>query len=375
MLRVLTITWLHLKTMLKSPAGMILMFVMPLLFSVIFGGISGGGTSSKPSVLLVAGQDEISRQTVTLLKRNSQYQWVEDTESAVREKVKSQEAIAAIIINEDLPAQIQNRQPLFEVINQRETQEYMALLPFLEGVGRTLSRSYEIVSESDSSQLAILLTNINDREEIKVDQKIIQQDGNKGEAVSLMTIGFTIMFMMFGISGAASTILDERKAGTWQRVLTTPATKGQIMLGYLFSYFLMGWIQMLVLMIAMSYFFEAVWGNLAYFIPFTSLVILTIVGFGLMMAGLVKTSQQAGALSAVLIVSSCMLGGVYWPLDIVPELMQEIAKGVPQSWMMSGLREIISGSLHTPSLVTSVVVLLGFCMFFYTIGLKRMKFH
>jgi ABC-2 type transport system permease protein len=117
-----------------------------------------------------------------------------------------------------------------------------------------------------------------------------------------------------------------------------------MMVGYLLSYFLMGWMQMLVLMFAMSTLFGAVWGNLAYFIPFTSIVILTIVGFGLMMAGLVKTSQQAGALSAVLIVSSCMLGGVYWPLEIVPDFMQQIAKAVPQSWMMAGIQEIISGS-------------------------------
>ena len=203
---------------------------------------------------------------------------------------------------------------------------------------------------------------------------MIQKDGNKATAVSLTAVGFTIMFMMFGISGAASTILDERKEGTWQRLLTTPTAKAQIMVGYVLSYFLMGWFQLLVLAIAMSFLFGAVWGNLVYFIPFVSLIILTIIGFGLMMAGLVKTSQQAGALNAVLIVSTCMLGGVYWPLEIVPEFMQQIALGVPQSWMMAGLREIISGSLYTPTLLKAVFTLVGFSAIFFTIGLKNMKF-
>ena len=47
-----------------------------------------------------------------------------------------------------------------------------------------------------------------------------------------MFVGFAIMFMMFGLSGAASTILDERIGGTWGRLMVTPASKLQISLGY-----------------------------------------------------------------------------------------------------------------------------------------------
>jgi ABC-2 type transport system permease protein len=373
--KVLTITWLRLKTMLKSPGGIVLMFVMPLLFSGIFGGISAEETKSKPLVLLVAGESGPNRETVALLMENSQYQWMEVKKTEALEKVKAKEAIAAVILAENFSSQIENKKPIFEVMNQYETQEYLALQPILYGVARTIIRSHQLASDINNIEFPLLLKEIANTEGIKIEHELIQKDGNKGEDVSLLTVGFTIMFMMFGISGAASTILDERKGGTWQRLLTTPATKGQMMVGYLLSYFLMGWIQILVLMLAMSTLFGAVWGNLAYFIPFTSIVILTIVGFGLMMAGLVKTSQQAGALSAVLIVSSCMLGGVYWPLEIVPDFMQQIAKAVPQSWMMAGIQEIISGSLHTASIVKAVGVLLGFSVLFYAVGLEKIKYH
>ena len=106
----------------------------------------------------------------------------------------------------------------------------------------------------------------------------------------------------------------------------------------------MGWIQFAVLMVVMNLIFDTNWGNLLYMIPFASLVIVCVVGFGLMIAGLVKTKQQAMAISSVLIVVTCMLGGVYWPIEIVPEFMQKMALAVPQSWAMSGFKEIISGS-------------------------------
>lgn len=375
MRKVLTITKLHLKMMFKTPAGIVLMFVMPLVFSAIFGGMAGGDSTNKPLVLVVADKSELSRQTVQLLKENTQYKWQETTEKKAKEMVKEQDAIAAVLVNKDISMQIKNKLPLFEVVNLRETQEYITLHSYLESAAGTIIQSYQFAANIDVEKFPELLSNVNEREGVKVEKEIIQKDGDQKENVSLMTIGFTIMFMMFGISGASSTILDERKAGTWQRLLTTPATKGQILAGYLLSYFLMAWVQLLVLMVAMTLIFDAVWGNLAYFIPFASLIILTVVGFGMMIAGLVKTSQQAGALSAVVIVSTCMLGGLYWPIEIVPEVMQKIALGVPQSWMMDGLREIISGSLHTPTLIQSTLVLLGFCVIFFSIGLKKIKFY
>jgi ABC-2 type transport system permease protein len=208
-----------------------------------------------------------------------------------------------------------------------------------------------------------------------VDQQILQKDANNQVAVNLMFVGFAIMFMMFGLSGAASTILDERTGGTWGRLMITPASKLQIILGYLLSYFLMGWIQFAVLMVAMNLMFDSTWGKLTYLIPFASLVIVCVVGFGLMIAGIVKTKQQAMAISAVLIVSTCMLGGLYWPIDIVPEVMQKIAQGVPQSWAMSGFKEIVSGSLHFGTLMKDTVALCGFTALFFIIGLRGIKFE
>jgi ABC-2 type transport system permease protein len=375
MLKVLAVAWLQIKNMFKSPAGIILMFIMPLVFSMIFGNMSGEGSSSKPSVLLVAGMDANSRTMVNLLKDNPQYIWEETTVNEAAERVKAQEAIAAVRIHGDMENRVEREKHLFEVISQRKTQEYFTLLPFLEGAGRTAAASFRWSENMQNGSFALLLERIGEREGVQVQKKTIRKDGAQRETVSLMTIGFTLMFMMFGISGAASAILDERKAGTWQRLLVTPATRSQILGGYLLSYFLMGWIQLIVLMAVMALFFNAVWGNLLYFIPFASLIIILISGFGLMMAGLVRTSQQAGALNTVLIVSTCMLGGVYWPLEIVPEFMQQLAKAVPQSWMMLGLREIIGGSLHTASLIKSALILLGFSAVFYGVGISKVKFH
>lgn len=376
MRKVFMIALLHLKTLFKTPSAIVLMFVMPTMFSLIFGGIGSQGTSQdKPVVLMVAQKDVSSRSVIDLLSSNEQYTWLEADEKEARESVANQEAIAAVMIPVSITENHELRKPLFKIVVQRKTQEYLALSSYIEGVGRTVIQTLELAPEEDTLAFNTILEEAAERETAEIRSEIIQKEESKSGSVGMLAIGFTIMFMMFGISGAASTILDERIGGTWQRLLTSPTAKAQIMTGYLFSYFMMGAIQLIVLMIVMYWIYGSMWGNLFYFFPFAALVIITIVGFGLMMASVVKTRQQAGALSAVLIVSTCMLGGVYWPIEIVPEFMQQIAKVVPQSWMIRGFQEIVSGSLYFPAIRNSTIILLIFSLLFFTIGLKKMKYE
>ena len=376
MRKVMSIAILHLKTLFKTPSAIVLMFIMPIMFSIIFGGIGSDGSSQdKPVVLMVAAEDESNSRIMDLMSSNDQYSWLKADEKQARSSVENQEAIAAVLIAESIAENMELGKPLFQIVVQRKTQEYLALSSYIEGVGRTVIQTFEMAPEQNTVAVNAILDKAAGRETLDISSEVIQKEESKTGSVGMLAIGFTIMFMMFGISGAASAILDEKIGGTWQRLLTSPTSKVQVMIGYLFSYFMMGAIQLFVLMVVMNLIYGSMWGNLIYFVPFAALVIITIVGFGLMMASIVKTRQQASALSAVLIVSTCMLGGVYWPLEIVPEFMQQIAKAVPQSWMITGFREIVSGSLYIPTIRNSALILLAFSLLFFTIGLKRMKYN
>jgi ABC-2 type transport system permease protein len=374
MRRIMAIASLHLKQFVKSPGAWVLMVVMPVLFGGIFGAISINSQSYKPLVNIVAGNDAPSKEIVRLLKMNEQFQWEKTTEDKAKENVRKQKVVAAVIIPNDTIKRINGNQPLFDVIVQRKTEDYLGLRQHLEGTARLVDESYGAVKELDANAFPELLKAVSEHPGVKVNQKIIQNDGKQKQSGNLMFVGFAIMFMMFGISGAASTILDEKKEGTWARLFVSPASKLEISLGYLAAYFLTGWVQLAALMIAMKIIFDTEWGNLFYLIPFASLVILCVIGFGLMIAGVVKTKKQAGAISAVVIVSTCMLGGVYWPLDFVPEVMQKIALAVPQSWAMSGFAEIIGGSLHAETLAKDAAALFIFTIAFFSVGLRLLKY-
>jgi ABC-2 type transport system permease protein len=374
MRRIWAIAWLHLKELFKSPGALVMMLILPVLFGWIFGGIAVESGQTKPVVYVVVNEEEHSAEIFNLLKKDEHYQWNKATLQEAKEHVEEQDTVAAIVIPTNIQQSIVGKQPLFDVILRSKTEDYLALEPHLQGTANLIIRVLKTVEVNDSATLPDLLEVVASSKGVAIEKQTIQKDDNNAVEINLMFVGFAIMFMMFGLSGAASTILDERIGGTWGRLMVTPASKLQISLGYLIAYFLMGWIQFAVLMVAMNLMFDTSWGNLTYMIPFASLVILCVVGFGLMIAGIVKTKQQAGAIGAVLIVSTCMLGGVYWSIDLVPEFMQNISLAVPQSWAMSGFKEIISGSLHPTTLIKDILALLGFTIGFFLIAIRGITY-
>jgi ABC-2 type transport system permease protein len=375
MRRIVTILLLNLKKFFRSPGVLVLMFGMPILFSAIFGGIAVKSEQVKPVVDVVVNNKEDSQRIFNLLKKENHFTWKKENIAQAKNNVSKEDAVAAVVIPDNIIERMNKKQPLFEIILQRKTQDYLALEPHLQGTARLVISSYQAIETVKEDRFPQLLQTIANQKGVTVEQQVVQKEKNNLTDINLMFTGFTIMFMMFGLSGAASTILNERQSGTWARIIISPVKKFEVTLGYLLAYFLMGWIQFAFIMISMNLMFDTNWGRLSYLIPFASLVIITIVGLGLMIAGLVKTQQQAAAIGAVLIVSTCMLGGLYWPIDIMPEYMQKIALGVPQSWAMSGFKEIISGSLHAGTLWKDSFVLMGFSLLFFFFGIRGIKFE
>lgn len=356
--------------MIKSPATIVLLFVMPLVFSFVFGSLQAGD-EEKPVVNIVESENELGIEIAKLFRQNNKYEWTTVSLEKAKKNVSDQKVIAAIVIPDDMEKRLQEKSPLFETIVYQQTEQYLALSPYLEGTAILVHQLFNDSMQLQEGEFQNVLRSMASNKLIELTNQSVGD--LEEEPVNLTPIGFTIMFMMFAITGAASEIHTERTQKTWQRLNTSPINKFQLLCGYLLSFFVIGWIQLGTLMVVMKIIFGVNWGNLFYLIPFASLTILMIVGFSIMLAGLTKTKHQAEVFNAILIVSTCMLGGVYWPLDIVPPIMQQISKFVPQSWMMSGFEEIMSGSINQSILNMNIIVLGGFTSLFLVIGLFKLN--
>ncbi len=111
--------------------------------------------------------------------------------------------------------------------------------------------------------------------------------------------------------------------------------------GHLIPAYLIGLAQMAIVLFAEQALFGFGLGQalLPIFIVFAAFV-LAVVCLGLLLATLLRTLEQMGAVTPVVIVATSILGGCMWPLSIVGPEMRAAASALPQKWALEAAESI-----------------------------------
>jgi ABC-2 type transport system permease protein len=189
-------------------------------------------------------------------------------------------------------------------------------------------------------------------------------------------LGVYIMFTMFTVLFQAGDVLQERRTGTWGRLLSTPASKAAVMGGKALGSYAVGLAQVLVLVLVGKYVFRINFGpNLGAVLAILAVLVAVVTGLGLFLSTLVRTLPQLQTLAPIVIVSTSMLGGCYWPIEMVSPTMQTISKVTPQAWAMAALTDVTLRGQSLASTLSNLGVLACFGVAFFILGVSRTKFE
>lgn len=172
----------------------------------------------------------------------------------------------------------------------------------------------------------------------------IDEDQVYGKEVSnpyltRMIGGYAIMFLLFATTASASSLFRERDEGLFLRLLSMPVKRTHILWSkYLFNVTL-GVMQALVLFLASSLLFDIdVFGHFPGLLVVCLLSASACTAFGMLLAAVVKTPQQAQGLGTLLILGMTAMSGAWVPLEWMPPLMQAIGKFSLVYWGIEGFR-------------------------------------
>lgn len=92
MRKVMAIAGTRLLQFMKQPVAIIMMFVMPLLFTAIFGSLlAEDQTNNRPHVAIVGSDDPIVLEVTRLLMDNEQFIWELQAQEEATAKVQEKE--------------------------------------------------------------------------------------------------------------------------------------------------------------------------------------------------------------------------------------------------------------------------------------------
>jgi len=385
MRRIGAIAAFEIKRIFQKRQSYLLLFGMPLLFTFIFGGLFSGDGENKP-VISVVDKDNtgLSQALINEVKTTSAVNISLEDDQSASEKFDKQEIAGYIRLDEGFEEELLKQEGPEVVFVSSPSFEGAALVQQIINdsltklrIGAAASSFYhDIIGESPAA----------------IQEKISKELASVPAAVKTVTVtknselesmnnitarsaGFTIMFVMIAMLSVTGVLLEARQTGVWYRMMSTPASKMELLSGYLLAFFLIGWIQFGILMIVSKWVFHVEWGNTLANIVLVSSLLLCTIGLGLTIAGFVKTSEQQSVFGNLIIISTCMLGGVYWPLEIMPSFMQQAAKFVPQYWGLEGFAELAARGGTLTDIIGPVGILLTFTAVFLTVGMKRVRFE
>ena len=172
---------------------------------------------------------------------------------------------------------------------------------------------------------------------LKTVAQAAEKDGEKGGSLAHTFAGMAVQGVLFFGINEAMGLLRDRRLGVWRRLLASPATLSELLLGKALSSALVGALVLLgVLGFGAAVFGIRVsgsWLGLGAVVFATGLMTAA---FGLLVAALGRTEAQSRGLATLAVLSMSMLGGAWFPSFLMPEWVQKLSLAVPVRWAVDG---------------------------------------
>ena len=185
--------------------------------------------------------------------------------------------------------------------------------------------------------------------------------------------------MLFGFFIALTCALsfaEERRTGTWRRLLATPVPRWQLLVAKLVPYVVLGSVQVgLLFVIGATVFGMKVAGSIPALAVLTVGVALCATGLGLAIASVSTTEKQISSLGSVVILIMGLVGGCMFPRVLMPHVLQQIGLAVPHGWALDGYYALlVHPGTGFADVAKQIAAVYAFAAAFIMFGVKRFRF-
>lgn len=174
----------------------------------------------------------------------------------------------------------------------------------------------------------------------------------------IATLALFFGFLLTGIS-----FLRERSQGTLERLMASPVSPFDIVVGYLAGFFIFALVQTLIILLYTIYVMKVSYhGDLWQIFIFQVVVIIGAVNLGIFISTFAKNEFQMVQFIPLIIIPQIFLSGVIWPVEQMPGYLQGLSAVLPLTYAVKGLRDIMLNGQSLIDVWVELAVLLGFAV-------------
>ena len=335
MLRPWYIAFLDLKRLLLNPGELAFSIAVPILLFALMYGAFGGGEASFHTTAQVVNLDsgEYGRELISRLDSMDEIsvreRTLEDADSALERSA----ILTAVVIPAGFSDALAAGEPTRILFRQRgyggqagQIVAAIASSAALEMGGEIQSRrivheflSGQSVSEAEiNAEFDKQMTESRRNPAVGVESRGLSEEEDVNFLNRLLP-GVTVMFLMFAVTMGANTLVDERRIGALERLMTTRLGINQLFTGKFLSGTLRATFQAFVLL-ALGFVFLRTGDvyDFAQLIAFSVLVAAAVSAVGLVIAAIVRTRDQAIWAAVFVTMFMTIFGGTFFAVSDGP---------------------------------------------------------
>jgi len=195
---------------------------------------------------------------------------------------------------------------------------------------------------------------------IRIEREQVAGNDVLSPTATLLVGGWAMQFLLFAVSTSAAALFYERDRGLFQRLLSAPVSRADVLWSKFIYGICLGLIQLMVLFLAGHILFGI---DIQHHLPLLLLVCTAAAAactsFGLLLAAIVSSPDAARGLATFVILIMSAIGGAWFPISFMPEFIQHLSRLTLVYWAMEGFSQVLWSHASLGELLPTVGVLAG----------------
>lgn len=345
-----------------------MMLGVPLMQLVLFGYAINNDPKALPAALVAMSNDHYTRAIVSALELTGYYRFDHVTRSAAEaERLISNGTVAFVVtIPSDFGTRVdRNDNPT--ILVEADATDPAAASGAISTLGTVAARALQrergmdaLPKKPDAGALEVIV------------HRRYNPEGISQYNIVPGLLGVILQMTMVMMTSMALTRESER--GTMENLLSMPTSSGEIMLGKILPYLVVGAVQVAVVLSAASLLFRIPFvGSMSLLLGGVLIFVLALVLLGYAISTVARTQMQAMQLTFFFFLPSLLLSGFMFPFRGMPIWAQYLGELFPLTHFLRVIRGVMLKGARWDAVSLEMWALLAFVIAYATLALMRFR--
>jgi ABC-2 type transport system permease protein len=410
-MKALSVVWKDLQILFRDPGDVVLTFLLPFVFILVFSIPNTVNANTAPSGITVTVVDQdgtsASQELVDRLNKAGGITVRLSDLSVAQAQMQADKLGWYLVIPPDLHLAALDRTVTLRLVVHPDADKTRAesLLRVVSGAASDMALESQLVAafqqlgdmmkgapsdyqkafnpEVYIAQAKSQFEHSKAQPLVDVEQVIPAREKTGLEFGSANTLvpGVAILFVFLAAQASAMSVFVEKKTGSFRRLLAAPISRTSLLLGKMAPTFIITLMQIFIIFVVAILVLPLLGverltlGTDPVAVVLVSiLAALCATGLSAMIAAIAHTESQAGAISQVVLWVLAVVGGCFFPTFLLSGPLKALSAVAPHSWALRAYTGLFVYGKGLPDILPEMGVLLGFTVVFFAIGLWQFDF-